>query len=146
MNKSKFLLVRDFLLAAIVTFVLASISHTQFVLFELSQVGVEIDFASRASASLQDLAGFLPAFAPVIAIGLLIGFSFITWLKNKFKFSFQGLYPLAGALSLLSIHALMHPILEITLIAGARSVAGLIMQMVAGFVGGVVFYLLRKRH
>lgn len=146
MNSSKLLLVKDFLLAAIVSFVLASISHTQFVLFELSKVGVEIDVGTRISAILQDLVGFLPAFAPVITIGLLIGFSLVTWLRKRYKLRFRWLYPLAGAVTLLSIHALMHPILEITLIAGARSVAGLIMQMVAGFAGGAIFYTVRKKH
>ncbi|AGH43378.1 hypothetical protein C427_1269 [Paraglaciecola psychrophila 170] len=41
----------------------------------------------------------------------------------------------------------MHPILEITLLAGARSTFGFICQSLAGAMGGVVFANLRiKQH
>lgn len=138
-------LVIDYLLAVLVTFCLASISHSQFVLLELAKVGAEISFSTRVSGTFQDLVGFLPAYAPVIALGMLIGFSLITWISSKFKSGFAGWYPIAGGLSLLTIHAAMYPILEITLIAGARSSAGLAMQVIAGVVGGWVFYQLRQR-
>ena len=144
MNKKRLKLVRDYLLAVLATFFLASISHSQFVLLELAKVGAEISFSTRVSATFQDLVGFLPAYAPVIAVGMLIGFSLITWISSKFNSSFAGWYPIAGGLSLLTIHAAMYPLLEITLIAGARSIAGLTMQVVAGVIGGLLFYRLRK--
>ncbi len=133
------------MLAVLVTFLMASISHTQFVLMELARVGAEINLTTRISASLQDLLGFLPSYAPVIAIGLLLGFSISNWVKAKFNSDSLGWYPIAGGLSLLTIHAAMYPILEITLIAGARSNAGLAVQIMAGVIGGWLFYLLRKR-
>jgi len=144
LKNKKLILLRDLLLAAFVSFVAASISHTQFVLYELSNIGVEIDLATRLSASLQDLIGFLPAFLPVITLGLAIGFGITAWILSRFNSKQNGWYLLAGGVSLLMIHTLMHPILEITLIAGARSFSGLMMQTIAGIIGGSLFYLLRK--
>ncbi|MBV1911071.1 MAG: hypothetical protein KUG78_17360 [Kangiellaceae bacterium] len=144
MKHKKLLLVRDFFLAALATFILASISHSQFVLYELSKLGVVIDFAVRTRASFEDVLGLLPAFLPVIAVGLLCGFSLVFLIKKFFKMDSVFLYPLAGGASLLAIHWLMYPILEITLVAGARSITGILMQVLAGVVGGWLFYFIRK--
>ena len=145
MNNNRIKLSIDFLLAVLVAFCLATISHSQFVLLELSKVGAEINFVTRVSASFSDLLGLLPTYAPVIAIGMLISLPFATWLRSKFSSSFRGWYPIAGGATMLAIHAAMYPILEITLIAGARSVLGLLMQVTAGVIGGWVFYQLRTR-
>jgi hypothetical protein len=145
LNNNRVWLIRDFILAVLITFLVASVSHSQFVLWELAKVGAEINFTTRVSASLQDIIGFLPSYAAVIAVGLLIGFSISARIKSKFNSAFLGWYPIAGGLSLLTIHAAMYPILEITLIAGARSSAGLVMQIIAGLIGGWLFYRLRKR-
>ncbi len=145
MNKSRLHLMKDYFLAVLVTFSIASISHTQFVLSELIKVGADISFSTRVSASFQDFVGLLPSYAIVIAIGLLLGFAIASFIKSKLNSNHLGWYPLAGCVSLLTIHLAMHPILEITLIAGARTTVGLIMQLLAGGVGGLCFYYLRAR-
>ncbi|TPV57994.1 hypothetical protein FJ444_11655 [Aestuariibacter sp. GS-14] len=40
--------------------------------------------------------------------------------------------------------AIMHPLLEVTLIAGTRSVAGIVWQAIAGAVGGELYRILRQ--
>ena len=49
---------------------------------------------------------------------------------------------IAGALSILTVHSILYPILNVTLIAGARD-SGLVIQMLCGALGGWAFY---KQH
>ena len=63
-----------FLVAVIFAFVLASLFHSQFVMAELTKVGVEILFNDRLSMSIDDLLGLYPTYGVVIAVSFLIAF------------------------------------------------------------------------
>ncbi|NVJ61694.1 MAG: hypothetical protein HWE27_14970 [Gammaproteobacteria bacterium] len=142
LNKTQ--LVLRFLLATLVTFALASIAHTQFVLFELSQLSIEIPFTTWITTTLNDLVGLFPGYGGIILIGLLIGFCFMWGINKLTKLPRPVAYSVAGALSLISIHLLMHPIFNITLIAGARTFWGLLTQVLCGAIGGYLFGKLLK--
>ena len=133
-----------FLIATTVTFVLASLSHSQFVLQELANLGVEIDIATRISSTLDDLGGLLPGYGGILAIGLLIGFAIMALLRKLRPQTGHWVYPLAGMLTVLVAHLAMHPIFHVTLIAGARTPLGLAFQAFAGLIGGYVFMQLRQ--
>ena len=137
-------LTSHFLIAVLGTFALASLFHSQFVLAELSAVDIKINLASRISMSLDDLLGLFPMFAAAIAFSLLVSFSVVALIRKLQPASPQWLYPLAGATAMLAMLLAMHPILDITLIAGARSTWGLIFQCLAGFLGGALFMRLRS--
>ncbi|MEP2759344.1 MAG: hypothetical protein ABJP66_09780, partial [Hyphomicrobiales bacterium] len=64
-----------FVLAVIVTTVLGAIAHTQFVLAELTGLGIEIPVSDRLSTTVQDIAGMGPMFGMIIAIAFLIAMS-----------------------------------------------------------------------
>jgi hypothetical protein len=134
-----------FLVAVIFAFVLASLFHSQFVIAELTKVGVEILLNDRLSMSLDDLLGLYPTFGVVIAVSYFISFIvaglFIKW----FKWSPYLLYCLAGGAGVTVALLAMHPILEITLLAGARSTFGFLCQSLAGAMGGLIFSHLRTR-
>ncbi|MGK0305398.1 MAG: hypothetical protein ACI8UG_001146 [Gammaproteobacteria bacterium] len=136
-----------FLVAVIFAFVLASLFHSQFVMAELTKVGVEILFNDRLSMSLDDLLGLYPTYGIVIAVSYFISFIVAGLLIKRFTLSPNILYCLAGGAGVTVALLAMHPILEITLLAGARSTFGFICQSLAGAMGGVVFANLRiKQH
>ncbi|TDF39643.1 hypothetical protein EYS14_09050 [Alteromonadaceae bacterium M269] len=131
-------LVGRFLTAVLVTYVLASLFHTYFVLNGLEDVGTEITLSTRVTTSISDIFGLF-AYAGIIAAGLLIGFSVMGLIRKFYKLLPRWVYPLAGLLTMICIHLAMFPIFEVTLIAGARSTLGFAAQCVAGIIGGWVF-------
>jgi hypothetical protein len=132
-----------FLVAVIFAFIIASLFHSQFVMAELSKVGVEILFNDRLSMSLDDLLGLYPTYGIVIAVSYFISFIVAGLLIKRFKLSPNILYILAGGVGVTVALLAMHPILEITLLAGARSTFGFICQSLAGAMGGWIFSYLR---
>lgn len=133
-----------FFFAVIVSYMLASLAHSQFVLFELAKVGVPIDMASRISMSIDDLLGLFPNYTAAIAFSLLLGFSLMAGLRKYRPHTTFWVYPFAGGLAMLVMLLAMHPILHITLIAGARTPYGILAQTLAGFTGGWLFIRLRQ--
>jgi hypothetical protein len=128
-----------FLIAVIFAFVIASLFHSQFVMAELSKVGVEILFNARLSMSIDDLLGLYPTYGIVIAVSYFISFIVAGLLIKRFKLPSYILYCLAGGVGITVALLAMHPILEITLLAGARSALGFACQSLAGAMGGAVF-------
>jgi|TARA_R110000868_G_scaffold52825_1_gene166380 hypothetical protein len=132
-----------FLVAVIFAFVLASLFHSQFVMAELTKVGVEILLNDRISMSLDDLLGLYPTYGVIIAVSFFIAFFVTSLLIKRFKLSPYMLYCLAGAMGITVALLAMHPILDITFLASARSTFGFISQSLAGAMGGWVFSYLR---
>ena len=88
-----------------------------------------------------DWLGLLPTYGVIIGIGLLLAFIACNLLLRKRQYSYGInvlLYALAGAFSLCVMLVSMQPIMDITLIAGARG-NGIYAQMLAGFFGGIMF-------
>lgn len=141
---SLFKILGHLVIAILATFVLASLSHSQFVLHELAGLGVTIDFATRVSSSLDDLSGLLPGYGGILTVGFVIAFSVMGLIRKFRPTTSYWVYPLAGFLAVMVAHLAMHPIFNVTLIAGARSPLGLAFQCLAGLVGGYVFMRLRK--
>lgn len=135
-----------FLVAVIFAFILASLLHSQFVMAELTLLGVEISLNDRLSMSLDDLIGLFPTYGIVIAISFLIAFIVATVFIKKLSLSPLILYTLAGGVGLSVALLAMQPILDITLLAGARSTFGFLCQSLAGAIGGGVFSHLRHQH
>jgi hypothetical protein len=137
------------LIASAVTFVLASAFHTQAVLAGLISVGADIPLSLRLQTVLDDLLGLLPTYGIIVFIGMLIAMSVANYLSKALTKRWQvkstlWLFALAGATAIFSILAAMHPILDVTIIAGARGMAGLLTQSIAGAIGGCVFAVLRR--
>ncbi|WJG10174.1 hypothetical protein [Aliiglaciecola sp. LCG003] len=137
--QQSFKLVIDFLLAVMCSYILASLFHTQIILYELSKIGVVINFQTRLSTSVDDMLGLLPAYGSAIAVALLLGFLVVKLISVLSKRQVNYLYPIAGAVAILSALMIMHPILDITLIAGAREPLGIALQGLAGLFGGWAF-------
>lgn len=137
-------LILHFLVAVLTTFIIASIAHSQFVLAALTDVGVAISWSDRLSMTLSDLIGLLPGYGAIILVALLTGFLIIEaisrWVHPLPAFR----YPIAGLLAMSCALLAMHPIFNVSLIAGARSELGFLCQILSGAIGGWVFMNFRN--
>lgn len=134
-----------FLLAGLTAEILGAIFHTQFVLSALIAVGAEVSFGTRVCTTAQDILGLAPVYGMLIFAGLGIGFVVAALVIRRVpRLRFLG-YILAGGVSMLCVVILLHTVLEISALAGARTVGGLLFQGVAGGGGGYVFALLTSK-
>ncbi|WP_218310160.1 hypothetical protein [Alteromonas antoniana] len=128
--------------AFLVTYSFACIFHTQSVLARLSELDVQIPLAERLATIAYDLAGLLPAYGTAIFAMLFIAMG-VASLSGRFLPHRGALYAFicacAGAFGMLAMLLAMHPIMEVTLIAGARETGGKLLQSSAGFLGGLTF-------
>lgn len=131
-----------FIFSVIICFALASIAHSQFVLLALTDVGVNIAMSDRIDMTISDLKGLALTYGSVILIAMGLGFLIINaiskWVVNLPRVR----YPIAGALGICCALLAMQPLLNVTLIAGAREPIGFLFQCLAGLVGGWVFMVL----
>ena len=136
---SKTKLVKVWLIASLAAFLLASISHSQFVLFELTKLDITISLSQWLSHTASDIIGLALGYGSVIAIAFLLAFSIMAKLNSWIKLPPQLIYTVAGGLAIATALLAMQPLLHITLIAGARSAAGFLFQIMAGCCGGWLF-------
>ncbi len=128
-----------YLLAVIVAYILASITATQSVIARLAELGVEVNFANRLSMTLQDIAGMAGMFLPMIAAAFLVAFMVTALLCRWLGRRPVALYVLAGAVALIAIHLTLNLAVGITPVAIARTMAGLLIQGLAGAVGAYLY-------
>lgn len=114
--------------------------QTQFVLAALEAVGARIAFADRLSMTLDDLAGFAPIYAAVAALGFLVAFLVAGAVARRLK-PLRGLiYAVAGAAAIAAALFLMREVFfGVPPIAGARSLAGQVAQILCGALAGALF-------
>ena len=132
-------------LAVAVAAALGTLSSTHFVLLDLSALGVPIGFGERAAMHWHDLRGMGPLFAGIVAVGFAIAFPVSKAAIRVLPRWRPAAYPLAGAAGIVVALLLMQGVLGIMPIAGARSLAGLVGQGVAGALGGFAFAVLGRR-
>lgn len=129
----------SFLLAVAVAYGLAVISATQHVAASLEGMGVEVDVGTRLGMIGHDLAGMAASFLPMVAIGFLVAFVVAAWLARRLPRGRPLLYALAGGVALVTIHVALKTAFDITPVAVARTTAGLLVQGLAGAVGGYFY-------
>lgn len=138
-------LLPSFLASWLLTFTLASLFHSQYVVNQLVNVGIEISFSDRVNLTLDDWLGLLPTYGAIIAVALAIAFSVTGLLYRKRpKYGIQ-LFVIAGVTAFAVALVAIESIMNITIIAGARG-WGFYTQLIAGAVGGYVFALLAKNY
>ncbi|MDP1627735.1 hypothetical protein [Parvibaculum sp.] len=132
-------IVLAFVLAVVVTTVLGSIAHTQFVLAGLADVGADVSLSDRLSMTAHDIVGMGPLYGAIIGLGFVVAM-----LAGALVFRLAGtqrtlIYVVAGAAAVAVALTTMGIVYDITPIAGARSTLGFVTQMVAGALGGFAF-------
>ncbi len=116
-----------------------SVIQTQFNLAAIAAVGAPVPLKIRLQTTLQDLAGFAPTYAAVVAAGFLVAFLVAGWLARRWPQRRSSLYTLAGAVAIAISILLMNAVLPITGIGATRSLAGLLSLSAAGALGGRLF-------
>lgn len=127
-----------FIVALLSLVILGSFFHTQFVLSALP-VPTPVSFSDNMSTTLSDILGLAPLYGAIMGAGLLIAF-LIAMYVTKLAPSLRWLvYLVAGFVAVIAALLIMKAVFGLMPIAGARSMAGLLMQGVAGAVAGYVF-------
>ncbi|XQF91953.1 hypothetical protein ACOBV9_09950 [Pseudoalteromonas espejiana] len=130
-----------FLVSWLLTFTLASLFHSQYVVNQLVNVGVVVSLSDRINLTLDDWLGLLPTYGAIIAIALAIAFLVTEKLTKKVKQYSMALFIAAGITSLAVVLIAIESIMNIHIIAGARG-WGFYMQLLAGATGGLLFAVL----
>lgn len=140
-----------FLIAAAVTFAAASFAHTQMILNELAAMGAPVSAGLRFSQGISDMMGLLGSgsppgiFAAIIAIGLAVAYpvaGLVTRLAPGLRWF---VFMVAGAIAMFVIFTALKSALGTVGLFGARGTVGLVLQMGAGALGGLVFSVLKPR-
>jgi hypothetical protein len=133
------------LLAVVVTTLVASAVHSWTIQNGLVALGVDIPRDVALRSAVDDLVGLGPALGGVLAIALAVGFVVAAWLGPRWKVSALLACPLAGGVAVGVTLMLMRLQMNITPIASAREPLGFALLCMAGAVGGLVFAVTRRR-
>ena len=136
--------VTAFIAATLAAFVAGSILATQFILANVSAMGMEVTTGVRLQSTFHDIAGLSTSYLPMVSIALLIAFLVAGLLAKRWPTQRLFLFMLAGAVGLVAIHVLMKALLGLSGIAATRTTLGLLSQGLAGALGGYFYYRLRR--
>ena len=131
--------------AVLCAYGLAAVTATQSVLARLEGMGVHVARSERIRATLADLAGLAPTLLPLVAGGFLVAMIVAALLARRLPRLRTALCALAGGVALVVIHLALKATLGITPVPIARTVTGLLVQGLAGAIGGAVFAVLTRR-
>lgn len=132
------------LISALLTYLMAAIAQSLFVLSALDQMNAEISWPTRLTMILDDIYGLAFAgrvsFAQVILIGFAVAMPSAALVHRYLKIASIIVYPLAGAVALATIlYIVKINFNDLTLFAGTRGHLGYLSQLIAGAIGGGVF-------
>lgn len=131
--------------AVLVTYVLGAAFVSQGNIASVVQMGFEITAGHRIDAIIHDVTHMYDIYLPVIAIAMLIAIpvasGIIRFVPNLRLIG----YVAAGFVAMIAIHMTLKALLGLTGIAPTREVSGLLLQGLAGAVGGYIYHLLSAR-
>lgn len=137
-----------FLIAVGVTTVLGCVIQTQIILAEVQAMGGPVTPVVRLDTTLQDLVGFTPTFAGIVAATFLGAFPVAAWLGRRVAQPAMriGVYAAAAAVGLGLAFQVADALAPMpTLIAATRGVVGTVWMMGSAVAGGLVFGALLAR-
>jgi peptidoglycan/LPS O-acetylase OafA/YrhL len=134
-----------FVAAVLTTTVVGSVLQTQINLAAVQALGAQIGPSLRLRTTWDDLLGFAPAWAGIVAAGFLLALPVAAWLGRRWPAWRPALSVLAGAFAIAVALWLMRLALGLNAVAAARSGSGLLLLALAGALGGWVFARLSRR-
>ena len=137
--------VKAYLGAVLLTYMVGAAAITQVNLGSLQNLGASVDVATRLSATWADLQGLVMPYLVLVAIALLIGFVVTGQISRFFPLHRWWLYPLAGLVALIAMHLILKAVIGLWGVAGARPAIGLVLQGLAGLVGGWLYARISRR-
>lgn len=133
----------SFFVSWLVTFTLASLFHSQYVVNQLVAVGVDVAFSDRLSLTIDDWIGLMPTYGIILVVALTIAFVVTSWISRKYNKLHNWLFMVAGLCAFAAVLLVIESIMNIHLVAGARG-WGFYLQLLAGGIGGFIFSKLYK--
>jgi hypothetical protein len=133
------------LAAVAVTAAVGSVIQTQLNIARIVELGAEVGIGQRLETTLQDLLGFAPLWAIIVAAGLLVALLTAGGL-SRFRPGWSlGLHALAGLAAPLVALLLMEAMMPVTVVAAARTWTGLVLLSLPGAIGGLLYWLVIQR-
>lgn len=134
-----------FLAAVIATYTVAVIGYSQINLLNLVDMGIAVDFAMRTQTLQHDLLGMLDLFLPIVIVALLLAFLVAGLVIRRLPHLRTIGYVLAGTMGIYAVIVGLGLMMGTNPIAVTRSAGGLLSQVAAGAVGGLVFALITAK-
>lgn len=132
--------------AVIVTIITGVVFQTQRVISMMKGIGGEVSINERLSMTFYDLQHLGSLYGVFIFIALLIALTMALFLSKAKPSLAPWFYIGSGAIALIVLlFAMKQVFFDIHIIAGARDGFGQVLQMIAGALGGFVFWQLRKK-
>ena len=120
---------------------MGSIISTQVILAKLEDMGLPVMFRDRLRATAHDLLGLATTYLPLMAVALLLALpvaSRLGRLKPRLRVYCFGL---AGFFAVIALHVIAKAVLGVNGLASVRELHGLLLQGLAGWFGGYLFFL-----
>ncbi len=127
--------------AVIAAYVLGSIFSTQVILARIEAMGIPITLRDRFHATGHDVLGLAGSYLPLMLLAFLIALPVAAGLCRFIPRGRVLVYGLAGFVAVLAIHLIMKAVLGLNGIASVRDLDGLMLQGLAGWLGGYLFFV-----
>jgi hypothetical protein len=121
----------------VAAFLLGSMLGTQVVLASVQSMGLEVSWAARVDATLDDVLGLSATLLPLMALVLVVMWGLYDVIMARMR-SARGAYhyALVGSLCILALHPLLGAVLDVDVFAATRSWFGLLTKAIEGAFGG----------
>ncbi|MEP3889131.1 MAG: hypothetical protein ABJN69_01615 [Hellea sp.] len=135
-----FILFLKILSVSALTALIASLFSTQRVIGSLSEIGGAVQFDDRLSMTVYDAFYFGRIYWGFITLAFIAAFIAAWALHKGVKFGRPIIFAGAGAVAILVMLLAMEQVFfGVPIVAGARDGVGLLLQMLAGGIGGFLF-------
>jgi len=119
----------------------ASVLATQVILARLTGMGIPVTLRDRLDATAHDLLGLATSYLPLMLLAYLLALPVAVALSAYLTRFRVLIYGLAGAVAVIAIHLIIKAVLGLNGIAAVRDLHGLLLQGLAGWFGGYLFFV-----
>ena len=134
-----------FIAAWLVTYILAITAASQGVLGWLESLGRDISFSDRVGYIGHDLTSMIMPYGVIILVAMAIAFGVVALIVRALPNLRVLGYVLGGFVAVLAIHLTLRFVFEMNPVWATGSAFGLLMQGLAGLVGGYTFVRINNR-
>lgn len=131
--------------AVIGAYLLGSVLATQVILAKVSSLGLPVTLRDRLHATGHDVLGMATSYLPLMLIAFLVAIPVAVYLGRLLPKREALLFTLAGVVAVIALHLTMKAVLGLNGVAAVREWHGLVLQGVAGGLGGYLFFVFTGR-
>jgi hypothetical protein len=135
---------KAFLPATIIAFLLASVLSTQVILARVQAMGLDVPVNVRIMTTLQDIVGMASSYLLLITLAFALALPVAARLARVISDRSVVLFILAGFVAIAVLHIALQFALGIHPIPATRTLPGFLGQCLAGAAGGWCYYRLRQ--